>query len=138
MRSRLALVFVAMLATATVANGASQVYRVEVRTELNGLDIKVEHVAQSTMLVMRLTNDSDVRARCTLNYDASPQTPRRSTVFVNPGRTVQNTLRAQRRWFTVTVDVECRPANAADAAAAATTQEPVDASPPAPEPEPKP
>lgn len=106
---------IAVAASVLVAAGAqavtpSQVYTVEVRPNLNDLDVAIDYVAQSTMLVMRLTNNGDVRVRCTLNYDASPQTPRRSTVFIEPGRTGQNALRAQRRWFSVIVDVECRPA----------------------------
>lgn len=102
---------VLMLVAAPVqAVAPSQVYTVEVRPTLNDVAVAIDYVAQSTMLVMRLTNNGDVRVRCTLNYDASPQTPRRSTVFIEPGRTEQNALRAQRRWFSVTVDVECRPA----------------------------
>jgi hypothetical protein len=108
--ARFAAAVIVLVAAPGHAVTSSQVYTVEVRPTLNDMNIAVDYVAQSTMLVMRLTNNGDVRARCTLNYDASPQTPRRSTVFVNPGRTEQNTLRAQRRWFSVTVDVECRPA----------------------------
>jgi hypothetical protein len=88
----------------------AQTYTVQVNPTLNDLDIKVEHVAQSTMLIMKLTNNTDTRVRCELRYDASPQTPRRSTVFLNPGSTEQNVFRAQRRWFSVTVNVECNPA----------------------------
>jgi hypothetical protein len=107
---RLPVVAATMFAAAAGAVTSSQVYTVEVRPTLNDMNITVDYVAQSTMLVMRLTNNGDVRARCTLRYDASPQTPRRSTVFIEPGRTEQNALRAQRRWFSVIVDVECRPA----------------------------
>ena len=98
----------AALLLATVA--FAQTYTVQVNATLNDLDIKVEHVAQSTMLIMTLTNNTDTRVRCNLRYDAAPQTPRRSTVFVNPDRTEQNVFRAQRRWFSVTVNVECSPA----------------------------
>ena len=83
----------------------------QVNTTLNDLAIEVEHLAQATMLIMRLTNNSDTRVRCNLRYDAAPQTPRRATVFVNPGRTEQNVFRAQRRWFSVTVNVECSAAS---------------------------
>ena len=107
---RFAGVIAGLLAITAIAASPSQVYTVEVRPTLNDLDVAIDYVAQSTMLVMRLTNNGDVRVRCTLNYDASPQTPRRATVFVAPGRTEQNALRAQRRWFSVIVDVECRPA----------------------------
>lgn len=106
--------FVAALLSALAALAApdarAQTYRVEIRPTLNDVDVTVEHLAQKTMLIMKLTNNTDARVRCILRYDASPQTPRRSTVFVNPGRTEQNVLRAQRRWFSVIVNVECSPA----------------------------
>lgn len=105
------LPLVATLLVAGVAAAAwAQTYTVQVNSTLNDLDIKVEHLAQSTMLIMKLTNNTDTRVRCNLRYDASPQTPRRTTVFVNPGRTEQNVFQAQRRWFSVTVNVECSPA----------------------------
>ena len=95
---------------ASVAQAQSQVYRVEIRPVLNDLDIKIEHVADSSMLVVNLTNNSPTRVRCDLRFDASPQTPQRSTRHINPGQTGTSVLRAQRRWFSVTVDVVCIPA----------------------------
>lgn len=106
------LQLVASLALAGAAAAVfAQTYTVQVNTTLNDLAIEVEHLAQATMLIMRLTNNSDTRVRCNLRYDAAPQTPRRATVFVNPGRTEQNVFRAQRRWFSVTVNVECSAAS---------------------------
>ena len=95
---------------AQVAVAQSQVYSVEIRPQLNGLDIKIEHVANSRMLVVNLTNNSPTRVRCKLHYDASPQTPLRTSRHINPGKLETSVLRAQRRWFTVTVDVVCVPA----------------------------
>ena len=80
------------------------------RPVLNGLDIEIEHVANSRMLVVNLTNNSPTRVRCNLHYDASPQTPLRTTRHINPGQRETSVLRAQRRWFSVTVDVACEPA----------------------------
>jgi hypothetical protein len=100
-----------LLALASVAAPAqSQVYTVDIRPVLNDLDIKIEHVADSRMLVVNLTNNSPTRVRCDLRFDASPQTPQRTTRHINPGQRGSGTLRAQRRWFSVTVDVECVPA----------------------------
>ena len=48
---------------AQVAGAQSQVYTVDIRPELNGLDIKIEHVANSRMLVVNLTNNSPTRVR---------------------------------------------------------------------------
>jgi len=92
------------------AQAQSQVYTVDIRPVLNDLDIKVEHVADSRMLVVNLTNNSPTRVRCDLRFDASPQTPHRATRHINPGKRGSSTLRAQRRWFSVTVDVVCVPA----------------------------
>lgn len=101
----------ALLALCAQAAGAqSQVYTVDIRPVLNGLDIKIEHVANSRMLVVNLTNNSPTRVRCDLHYDASPQTPLRTTRHINPGNRETSVLRAQRRWFSVTVDVVCVPA----------------------------
>ena len=105
------LQLVASLALAGAAAAAfAQTYTVQVNTTLNDLAIEVEHLAQATMLIMRLTNNSDTRVRCNLRYDAAPQTPHRATVFVNPGRMEQNVFHARRRWFSVIVNVECSPA----------------------------
>jgi hypothetical protein len=110
-RPMLRALALALLALGTPAAGAqSQVYSVDIRPELNGLDIKIEHVAQSRMLVVNLTNNSPTRVRCNLHYDAAPQTPLRSTRHINPGQRETSVLRAQRRWFSVTVDVVCVPA----------------------------
>jgi len=95
---------------APAAQAQSQVYTVDIRPVLNDLDIKIEHVADSRMLVVNLTNNSPTRVRCDLRFDASPQTPHRATRHINPGKRGSSTLRAQRRWFSVTVDVECVPA----------------------------
>jgi len=100
-----------LLALCAQAAGAqSQVYSVDIRPELNGLDIKIEHVANTRMLVVNLTNNSPTRVRCNLHYDASPQTPLRTTRHINPGQRETSVLRAQRRWFSVRVDVACVPA----------------------------
>ena len=85
----------------------AQTYTVEIRPTLNDLDVKIEPVAKSTMLVLRLTNNTDQRIRCRLRYDASPQTPFRSSLNVDPGRTEQNVFHARRKWFAVVVEVNC-------------------------------
>jgi hypothetical protein len=95
---------------ALTAHAQSNIYSVEIRPTLNDLDIKVEHVAQASTLVVNLTNNSPTRVRCNLRFDPSPQTPVRRTRHIDPGRTDSTVLRAKRRWFSVTVDVECVPA----------------------------
>jgi len=105
-----ALALSLLVLCAQAADAQSQVYRVDIRPELNGLDIKIEHVANTRMLVVNLTNNSPTRVRCNLHYDASPQTPLRTTRHINPGQRETSVLRAQRRWFSVTVDVACVPA----------------------------
>lgn len=88
----------------------SQPYTVEVRPVLNELDIQIDHVANSRMLVLKLTNNSPTRVRCDINFDPSPQTPRRRTRHIDPGQTGTSSLSAHRRWFSVRVDVVCVPA----------------------------
>lgn len=89
---------------------SAQTYDVEVNPTLNGLDIKIDPIANTGVLVVNLTNNSDRKVRCDLKYKADPQPPSRSYVFVEPGKTVPDALRATRKWFSVTVDVECKPA----------------------------
>jgi hypothetical protein len=91
------------------APAVAQTYEVKVATELNGLDVKVEPVPMSGMLVVKLTNQSTQKVRCDLRYDASPQPLYRKTTFVDPGKTEQSEFRAKRKWFEVEVKVECRP-----------------------------
>lgn len=111
LRFALPLIALPLLAAAGfAAHAQSNTYTVEIRPTLNDLDIKIEQVAQASTLTIRLTNGSPTRVRCNLLLDASPQTPVRRTRHINPGQTDSTVLRAQRRWFSVTVDVECVPA----------------------------
>lgn len=110
-RTLLRAVALSLLALgAPAAHAQSQTYTVDIRPVLNDLDIKIEPVSSSSMLVVNLTNNSPTRVRCNLRFDASPQTPLRTTRNIDPGRRESSALRAQRRWFSVTVDVECVPA----------------------------
>lgn len=97
------------LACITAAAIAEATYEVEVKAELNGLPIEIEPQPFDGRLVMRLTNGSDTKVRCDLRYDASPQPIRRSSVYLKPGETAENSFQAARRWFSVTVDVTCKP-----------------------------
>lgn len=88
----------------------AQTYTVEVHPILNDLDIKIEPVAMTGMLIVKLTNDTQQKVRCKLRYDASPQTPYRNSLNVDPGKTEQSVFRAQRKWFAVEVEVACEAA----------------------------
>ena len=100
----------AALALATLAlDAAAQTYSVEINPTLNGLDVKIEPVATSAMLVVNLTNRTDQKVRCDLRYDASPQPIYRKTTYVDPGRTESSVFKAKRKWFSVSVNVECNP-----------------------------
>ena len=57
----------------------AQNYTVEVTPHLDGLDIKIEPVASSGVLVIKLTNDTSHKVRCDLKYDAAPQPLYRKT-----------------------------------------------------------
>ena len=94
----------------TAAAIAEPTYEVEVKAELNGLPVRVEPEPFDGRLVMKLTNEGDAKVRCELRYDASPQPIRRAYVYLKPGETAENSFQAQRRWFSVTVDVTCKPA----------------------------
>jgi hypothetical protein len=101
---------VGILLLGFVARDASaQTYSVEIRPTLNDLEVKIEQVPQRSLLIIRLTNKESKRVRCVLNFDASPQTPRRSTRSINPGETISSVFHAQRRWLRVVVDVTCQP-----------------------------
>lgn len=101
-----ALALVVLVSPAAFA----QTYTVDIQPTLNQLDVKIEPVASTGMLVVRLTNDTDRKVRCKLRFDAAPQTPYRSSVNIDPGKTEQSVFRAQRKWFAVAVDVNCEAA----------------------------
>ena len=107
--SRLAVLAATVGLAASVA--AESTYEVEVRPSLEGLPIKVEPVPFEGRLVMRLKNEGSAKVRCDLRYDASPQPLRRSSVYLEPGETAENSFVAKRKWFEVTVDVACKPAD---------------------------
>jgi hypothetical protein len=87
---------------------AAQTYSVKVHPQLNDLDIKIETVEGTGMLVVKLTNATAGKVRCDLRYDAAPQTPYRKTTYVDPGKTEQSVFQAKRKWMTVDVNVECK------------------------------
>ncbi len=88
----------------------AQNYKVHVTATLDDLDVKIEPVANTGMLVIKLTNKNDIKVRCDLRYDAAPQALYRTTTYVDPGKTEQSVFRARREWFSVDVNVECKPA----------------------------
>ncbi len=104
-------VLLAVIVASLPAAAIAQTYSVDVKSTLNDLDVKVTPVAQSGLLVMKLKNNTSEKIRCDLRYDAQPQPPTRSTVFVKPGKEASDVLRETRKWFSVTVDVECRNAD---------------------------
>lgn len=87
---------------------AQVTYTVNVTQELNGLDIKVEPVPNAGVLVVNLTNNTQQKVKCTVKFEADPQVPSRSYVFVDPGKRSSATLRAKQKWFEVDVDVNCK------------------------------
>jgi hypothetical protein len=87
---------------------AAQTYSVKIHPQLNDLDIKIEPVENTGVLVVKLTNATDKKVRCDLRYDAAPQTPYRKTTYVDPGKTEQSVFHAKRKWMTVDVNVECK------------------------------
>jgi hypothetical protein len=105
-RRSLGIYAVVALSMAT-ADALAQTYSVNVNPTLNGLDIGIEPVAQSGVLVVKLTNKTGQKVRCDLRYDAAPQPLYRKTTYVDPGKTEQSVFRAKRKWLSVDVAVEC-------------------------------
>jgi len=100
-----------VLALAMLAIDASaQTYSVDINPTLNDLNIKIEPVATTGMLVVNLTNHTDKKVRCDLRYDAAPQPIYRKTTYVEPGKTEPSVFKAKRKWHSVSVDVKCQPA----------------------------
>jgi hypothetical protein len=109
MKHRSSTWIVAAVAGLLPLAAAAQTYRVEVKPDLDGLDVRIETVEAAGMLVVKLTNRATVKVRCDLHYDASPQTPYRTTKFVAPGKSVDSQFKAKRKWQSVTVEIACRP-----------------------------
>jgi hypothetical protein len=101
----------AIAMAAFVQTAAAQNYTVNVTQELNGLDIKVEPVSNVGLLVVNLTNNTAQKVKCSVNFQADPQLPNRSFVFVEPGKSSSATLRATQKWYEVDVDVKCKADN---------------------------
>ena len=101
--------FFAVLALSMpVTCAVAQTYSVDIKSTLNGLDIGIEPVAQSGVLVVKLTNKTMQKVRCDLRYDAAPQPLYRNTTYVDAGKTEQSVFRAKRKWLSVDVAVECK------------------------------
>jgi hypothetical protein len=98
----------AALILAVLSSGAlAQNYSVTMNPTLNGLDIKLDPVAQQGMLIVNVTNKSDKKVRCDFEYSAPPQFPDRTSTFVQPGKTEPSVFRASGQPFAVTVNVTC-------------------------------
>jgi hypothetical protein len=105
---------IVMLLTAIalpLAAVADSTYKVKVNTLLDGADVKVDYQSYETILIVSLNNIGENRARCEVNFDASPQVPARKVKFVDPGKSVTAELRADRMWFEVDVQVKCTAAD---------------------------
>jgi hypothetical protein len=99
----------ASLALAMLAPTASaQDYSVKVNPTLHDLAIDIEPVPTTGLLIIKLKNNTDKKVRCDLRYDASPQPLYRTSTYVDAGKTEQSTFRAQQKWFSVAVDVDCK------------------------------
>ena len=106
--TRVACGLVLTLISASVPGEAA--YEVRLQSELNGLDVKVATIENPGGLIVRLTNDSAQKIRCTLRLDAQPQPLARKTVYVDAGKTEDAAFAAKRKWFDVDVRLECDPA----------------------------
>jgi hypothetical protein len=110
-RLRVAIVLGGLLALALpLPEAVAQNYSVRIMATLDDLDVRIEPVTNTGMLVIRLTNKNAIKVRCDLRYDAPPQSLYRTTTYVDPGKTEQSVFRARREWFAVNVNVECKPA----------------------------
>jgi hypothetical protein len=94
---------VAMLSAVAMA----QNYTVTINPTLNGLDVKFAYQADEDILIVTVTNDADRKVRCDFQYDAGPQLPHMTSVFVQPGKQAPSVFRATRYWFAVAVNVTC-------------------------------
>jgi len=108
---RVALAGAALACLAATPAAWAQTYEVEVTPTLNDLPIKIETVPMSGVLVVKLTNNGTTKVRCDLRYDASPQPIGRAYVYLEPGKTEENSFRAKRKWFNVAVEVLCKPSD---------------------------
>jgi hypothetical protein len=89
------------------AVAAAQNYAVTITPTLNGLDVKFAYQADEDILIVTVTNDADRKVRCDFQYDAGPQMPYVTSVFVQPGKQAPSVFRATRYWFAVAVNVTC-------------------------------
>ena len=105
---RVLLVAAATLACAAPPALGQTTYSVDVQSQLGGLPVDIDTVPMDGMLVVKVTNRADVKVRCDLRYDASPQPIGRSYVYVEPGKTAQDVFRAKRMWYQVAVEVKCK------------------------------
>jgi hypothetical protein len=99
-----------MALTLLSATAMADLYSVTVNPTLNDLDIKIEPLPNDGVLAVKLTNNTDQKVRCNLEYLADPQLPTRTSIFVKPHKDATSMLRATRQWQAVTVNVECQPA----------------------------
>src|SRR5690606_2127160 len=99
-----------LLAVDAPPSFADSTYDDELRPDLNGLPISVEMQPFHCRLVLKLTNGRVIQVRCSLRNDASPQPMRHSSLYFSSGETAENSFRAARKWFSVTVGVTCKPA----------------------------
>ena len=103
-----AIAFCAALGVAIMSPDAlAQNYTVTINPTLNGLDVKFAYQANQGMLIVTSTNNADKKVRCDFVFNAAPQFPYNTSVFVQPGKQATSVLSASTTWFSVNVDVTC-------------------------------
>ena len=106
-----AMAAIAVALVVALRSVAAQQYPITVTSNLQGMNVKVEPVIAGPVVVVKLTNQSAVGARCTLGIVNGPQFPFNRTINVPAGSDGSVAFRPTVEVLNLNIDVLCEAAS---------------------------
>jgi hypothetical protein len=92
---------------------AAFAYPIDVKSNLNGMDLKLNAVGDSSIAAIEIKNDDSRAAICQVEFVNGPELPDRNMATVQPGKAQTVRFAAKRTVIKLDVKVTCNPAEGA-------------------------
>ena len=92
---------------------SAHAYPIDVKSNLNGMDLKLNTFGDSSIAAIEIKNDDSRAARCQVEFVNGPELPDRNMATVQPGKAQTVRFAAKRTVIKLDVNVSCSPAESA-------------------------
>jgi hypothetical protein len=92
---------------------AAHAYPIDVKSNLNGMDLKLNAVGDASIAAIEIKNDDSRTARCQVEFVNGPELPDRNMATVQPGKAQTVRFAAKRTVIKLDINVSCNPAEGA-------------------------